>query len=388
MSDKNLANQYNDQLDDEFKIDFLEWMISLGEEKATILLTFSLITLASIVYSLIITPTFVAKSTIMVSAPTTTPVNTAGLALIGTGISGIMGGFRSQEETHIAFLNSDLLIDSVINKLKLHNASKKLIDIRDELRGVVKIYIDKKSNFIVIEAENSDPGIAAEIVNTYVHELTKLIGEFSINAAQQKLLFYQKAIAKTQTDLLEAKSKFRDTNEQSPVLSTASLAENTFIQIQNKELQLNAMSHYSTKLNPDIQRLEVELSALRSQLYKTNRNPSNSTKADIKETLALDTYRDIKSLENILSTLSSQYKAAAMETYSTNYSSIQQIDKAVPPERRSKPQRTKIVQISSIIGLLIGVLLGLIRIKMKKMKLDNEFIVKIKRLKLTWFNYN
>jgi len=388
MSEYTQTLQTENPTEDDFKINLFELAISLGEEKIIIFITFIIITIGTIIYSLLITPTYVAKSTLLLTGPQTNTVQSSSLAMLGSGLSGLMGGFRSQEETYVAFLNSDSLLDAIIKKLNLQKDSKKLIDIRDELKGAVKVSIDKKSNLITIEAENSNPNFAAELVNTYVNELANLVGEISLNSSQQRLLFYQRAIAKTQAELLETKSKFREANEQSPVISTASMAESTFLQIQNKELQINAMSNFTTKQNPDIQRLEAELTALRKQLYKTDIDSSNLRKTDANETNAIDKYREIKSLEAILSTLTSQYKSAAMETYSANPSFIQQLDKAVAPERRTKPQRSKMVVMSAIFGLFLGILIGVLRIKLRKLLQNMEFNSNIIKLKNSWLKFN
>jgi uncharacterized protein involved in exopolysaccharide biosynthesis len=390
MLDTNLISTKENQIQEEFEIDFFEWMIALGKEKATILLTFMTITISSFIYSLIIDPTFIAKGTLFVSSPQTNTVASSTLAMLGAGFPGVLGGVKSQEETFIAYFYSDRFLDKVIFKLNLQERHKtqKIVDIRDQLRSTVRISIDKKSNFLIIEAENSNPNFAALLVNTFIDELTFLIEELSLESTQQRFLYFEKAINKTKSELLEAKSAFRDTKEQSPVISTSSLAENTFIQIQNKELQINAMSYYTTKENPDIQRLEAELVALRKQLYKSDINSSSSKKADIKETIAIDKYREIKSLESILSTLSAQYKVAITEAYSTNPSHIQILDKAFPPERRAKPQRNKIVIISAIAGLLLGILIGVLRIKLRKLFNNTEFSSNINELRNSWLKIN
>jgi len=389
MPDTNLISSKENQIEEDFKIDFFELAVALGKEKVTILLTFLTITISSIFYSLTVEPTFIAKGTLFVSSPQAITVASSTLAMLGSGISGALGGLKSQEETYIAFFHSDRFLDKVILKLNLQekNKTQKIVDIRDQLRSTVRISIDKKSNFLIIEAEDSNPNYAALLVNTFINELTSLIGEISLESTQQRLLYFEKAINKTQSELIEAKSAFRDTKEQSPVISTASLAENTFIQIQNKELQINAMSYYTTKENPDIQRLEAELAALRKQLYKSDINSSSSKKADIKETIAIDKYREIKSLESILSTLTAQYKVAITEAYSTN-PSIQLLDKAVPPERRTKPQKTKIVTVSAIAGLLIGILIGVLRIKLRKLLQNMEFSSNLNKLRNSWLKFN
>ena len=371
------------------ELSIYEWVVAIGNEKLIIFNTFLLIITVAIVYILLMTPTFTAKSTIITSGQQSQGTsNISSLATLSnlTGIAG--AGIKSQEEVFVALLNSDTVMDGVIRKLKIEEVSKTrmLSDIRQSLKGSVKIFIDKKSNFINIEVNNSDPILAARIANTLVEELTLLLGRIALDSAQKRISFYERAIEKTQSELLSAKNSFREYKENSGVISFSGMTENIYSQIASKELQISAMSHFSTKQNPEILRLDAELSALREQLFKSEQyNSKNEIKDKTSQKAAIDSYREIKSLEMILGILTSQFKTSVLEAYSSN-PFVQQLEVASAPERRSKPQRTILVGYSAIIGLVSGLLIAIFRIKTKLLLKDEKYNSIILDIKKSWFS--
>jgi uncharacterized protein involved in exopolysaccharide biosynthesis len=376
------TNNDNHQLPDEIEIDFLEWAIAIGKEKIIIFITFFMITTVAVVYSLITPPIYTARAVISTNNSQQGGASGAA-ALVGTLIgSTSVGPLRPQDEMYIGLLNSENLQNEVINTLKLKDKfnSNILLDLRQKLKTLVRFSSDKKSGFIIVEADDKDPEFAAKLANTYVDELRNLLGRLAIASAQQKLLFFQKAIAKTQSELSEAKSKFQEAKELSGVLSDSSQTENAYSQIASKELQISALSHFSTAMNPDMKRLEAEISALRDQLFKSEKVQQ---KTQTSNKVATDAYREIKSLEMILGSLTSQYKSSIAEAFS-NEPFIQQIDKASSPERRSHPKRTQIVIFYATLGIIIGLMFAITKIWFLKNKESYKQLILLKN---SWFNF-
>jgi len=248
-------NNINQQVLEESKIDYFEWLIAIGEYKIIIIITAFIFSIASVIYCLVVTPTYTAKTVIM---PNNSQQNlvTSAMSMIGT-VANIGGVVKTQDDYYISLLQSDNLLNGVIQKLELQEIYKtdKLIDARQRLKAIYRVTSDKKGGFIVVEADNKDPEFSAKIANTFVEELKNLLGKIALASAKQRLLFYEKAISKTENDLADAKAKFQDANEKSGVLSNSTLTENIYNQISNKELQISAMSHFSTAQNPDVRRL-------------------------------------------------------------------------------------------------------------------------------------
>lgn len=370
---------------EESKIDFFEWALAFGTEKITILFVFLFFSIGSIIYSLIITPTYTAKTILIANNSQQNSVSAA-MSMV-SNVANMGGGniIKTQEEYYISLLQSDNLQNEVIKKLDLLQLFKtdKMVDARQRLKAMYRVTNDKKGGFIVLEVDSDNPEFSANMANNFVDELRNLLGRLALISAKQRLLFYEKAITNAQSDLVEAKAKFQGANEKSGVISSSGMTENVYNQINNKELQLNAMSHFSTTQNPDVRRLDAEIVALRNQLFKSTENTDSFKESEPKQQVALSAYREIKSLETILGALTSQYRASLTEAFS-NEPFVQQLEIATPPERRSKPQRTLIVIYFSVLGVILGFAVAIIKIQITKILKNKYLMNKILLLKNSW----
>lgn len=368
MSDLNANPQAQDAEDDE--ISLLDIAIALGEEKKTLFAVPAITTTLALVVSLLMTPIFTAKTVMMPPQQQQSGAASALASLGGlAGLAGAAAGIKSPDEMYIAFMQSESLQNAVIKKLDLQERYHALTlgDARTALKGAVRVNSDKKSGLITIEADDKDPEFAAKLANIHVEELRSLMGRLAVTDAQQRRVFYEQAIAKTQSELAEAEANFRAAKEQSGMLVTAVIAETTVKagaemrgQIAAKEVQLAAMSNFATPQNPDLQRIAGELSALRAQLKKLEQGSGGGEKSSPMQQLAVKAYRDIKAREAMMGVLVAQYESARVDEAKEG-PLIQQVDVAAAPERKSKPKRAMIVLVSAFAGLFLGVLVAFVR---------------------------
>jgi uncharacterized protein involved in exopolysaccharide biosynthesis len=264
----------------------------------------------------------------------------------------------------------------------LHSQDRYFADERLSLLSRSRIYQDKKSGLINIEVDDPNPEVAAKIANSYVSELHNLLGRIAVSDARQKRMYFEKAILKTQAELTKAEASFKIAKEkfgiQAPiVIAEADLRTGAEIrsQIQSKEIQLSSMGNFITFSNPDYLRLKSEINTLKSHLIllESGSKGKNENLTPI-EQVAINAYRDIKAREAVLNSLVPQYESARLEE-SKEGPLIQQVDIATPPERRSKPQRTKILIGGGIIGLIIGVFLAIFIYFYQWLKNNSHFLL-------------
>ena len=397
MADSNSLNNTTSnspQNGEDDEISLLELAIALGEEKKTLFAVPAFTTAVAIVVSLIMTPVFTAKTLMMPPQQQQSSAASA-LASLGAlaGLAGGAAGVKSPDEMYIAFMESESLQNSVVKKMNLQTRyeSKTLVDTRAALKGAVKITSDKKSGLISIEATDKDPVFAAQLANIYIDELHNLLGRLAVTDAQQRRVFYEDQIKKTQTEFANAEARFRQSNEKSGMQVTSILAETGIRanaemrgQIAAKEVQLQAMSRFETAQNPDVQRLSSEISALRQQLAKLESGSGNAgSSVTPKQQEAVQAYRDIKVQEAMLEVLIKQYELARVDEAKEG-PLVQQVDPATPPERRSKPKRTLIVLVSALGGLFLGVLAAFVRRSIKKAASDPESSQLMIQLREAW----
>ncbi len=378
---------------EEDEISLLDLAIALGEEKKTLFTIPAITTTLAIVVSLLMTPIFTAKTVMMPPQQQQSGAASA-LASLGAlaGLAGGAAGIKSPDEMYIAFMQGESLQKVVIEKLNLQERYEKktIFETREHLKQTVKIISDKKSGLITIEADDKDPEFAAKLANTHVEELRNLMGRLAVTDAQQRRVFYEQAIAKTQNELAEAEANFRAAKEKSGMQVTAVIAETSVragaemrAQIAAKEVQLSAMGSFATPQNPDVQRLGGELAALRSQLKKLEMGSGADEKTSPLQQLAVKSYRDIKAREAMMGVLVAQYESARVDEAKEG-PLIQQVDVALPPERKSKPKRAIIVLVSAFAGLFLGVLVAFVRRAMRKASENPETSGQIAKLKAVW----
>ncbi len=378
---------------DDDEISLIDLAIALGEEKKTLFAIPAITTTLAIVVSLLMTPIFTAKTVMMPPQQQQSGAASA-LASLGAlaGLAGGAAGIKSPDEMYIAFMQGESLQKAVIQKLNLQERYEKktIFETREHLKQVVKIASDKKAGLITIEADDKDPEFAAKLANAHVEELRNLMGRLAVTDAQQRRVFYEQAITKTQNELAEAEANFRAAKEKSGMQVTAVIAETSVragaemrAQIAAKEVQLAAMGSFATSQNPDVQRLGGELAALRSQLKKLEQGSGADEKTSPLQQLAVKSYRDIKAREAMMGVLVAQYESARVDEAKEG-PLIQQVDVALPPERKSKPKRAIIVLVAAFAGLFLGVLVAFVRRAMRKAAESPETSGQIAKLKAAW----
>ena len=118
-------------------------------------------------------------------------------------------------------------------------------------------------------------------------------------------------------------------------------------EITSREVQLDALRTSSTEQNPDVIRLNTELSGLREQLRELESGSGKHTAGDISITTAnvpkagleyIRKERDVKYHQLLFDLLARQYEAARMDE-ARSAPVIQVVDPALVPDRKSAPFR-------------------------------------------------
>jgi uncharacterized protein involved in exopolysaccharide biosynthesis len=133
-------------------------------------------------------PVFTAKTTVL---PPSASSGGAAAAILGQlgGLGGLVGGgLSSAASKHMAYLQSDLIADAMIEKFDLFKRyeSKYQVQARTSVKAATKISDDKKTGLIVIEVTDKDPAVAAAMANFYVELLRQKMGEEALNQARER----------------------------------------------------------------------------------------------------------------------------------------------------------------------------------------------------------
>jgi uncharacterized protein involved in exopolysaccharide biosynthesis len=125
---------------------------------------------------------------------------------------------------------------------------------------------------------------------------------------------------------------------------------------------VQAIRSFATTENPDLVLAEQELATMRAQLDRLERGRGKRSVADVPienvPTAGLEyirKLRDVKYHEALFTLLAKQYEAAKVdEAKDTLF--VQQLDKALRPEKHSWPKRFILVLVVTILALFLAIM--------------------------------
>ena len=216
------------------------------------------------------------------------------------------------------------------------------------------------------------------------------MGKLAVTDAQQRRVYFENQIKKTQDDLSLAEEHFRTAQQKSGLQLTSINAETgvkeiseLHAQIAAREIQLQALGMYSTPQNSDVKRLVTELTAMKMHLLKIERGSSNSVASESPQQDAIQAYRNMKVQESLLEAFAKQYELARVDE-SKEGPLIQVVDPATPPERRSSPKRTQIVLVAATGGFILALLFVVLQNMLRNTATSAEGKIKLEQLKRAW----
>jgi uncharacterized protein involved in exopolysaccharide biosynthesis len=277
-------------------------------------------------------------------------------------------GIRNPSDLYVSMLKSRTVADSLIERYALKKVYDKdtVFDTRKMLEENSTI-TSGREGIITIELEDKDPKRAADIANGYVEELYKLTSTLAISEASQRRLFFENQLKQTRDQLSKAEIALRQAIDTKglagiDVQSRAILEPSAQLraQIALREVQLSATRIFATDEHPDIGRLRHEITSMKRELAKLEGGdgkaegaPTNSAGFE-----NLRRFKDVKFLERLTELLTQQFEAAKIDE-ARDASIVQVLDKAIPPEKRSKPKRTLIVVVTAFLAAVIGAIFAL-----------------------------
>jgi tyrosine-protein kinase Etk/Wzc len=127
-------------------------------------------------------------------------------------------------------------------------------------------------------------------------------------------------------------------------------------------VQIEGMRSFATDDNPNLVLAKQELAALQSQLEHVAGSQSDSgsdinlSKGRVTQSGMeyLRRFRDLKYEETVFELLAKQFEIAKLDE-AREGAIIQVVDAAVPPDKKSSPQRTLIVMASTVLAFFVAV---------------------------------
>jgi uncharacterized protein involved in exopolysaccharide biosynthesis len=379
---------------DDDEISLLDLAIVLAKHKKLILGLPFLAGVVALVVALLLPKIYTATARILPpqqkesSASAMLGVLTGASAGAGASVGQALG-LRNPNDLYAGILKGHTIADRIIERFKLKELyeAKTLVAARQALSNASRINAGR-DGLISIEVDDEDPKRAADMANAYFEELDHLMQGLAVTEAGQRRLFFEKQLASAQDKLVAAEAALRQaiqtkgiTGVDAQSRAVVGTTEQLRAQIAVKEIQLDAMRTFATERNPEALRLRQEISSMKSELGKLEGGrpevDGGRSPAGLEN---IRKVREMKFLEFTVELLTKQYEIAKIDE-AKDAVIIQVVDKAMPPDYKSKPKRALIVVLTVLVFGIFAVLWAFFREAMDKARADPRGASRLKVLR-------
>jgi len=362
----------------EDEISLLDLLIVLAKHKRIVLGVPLVVAIAAAIVSLLLPNIYTGTARIL---PPQQSASAASALLNQLG--GVLGGFagaaggtlgiRNPNDLYVGMLKSRTVADNLIARFDLTKIYEQ--ELQSGTRNILQnntTITAGGDGIITIDVDDKDPKRAADLANAYVDELMKLTRVLAVTEASQRRLFFERQLLQVKDNLTAAEIAARqglqkgglaqvDAQGRSMIEVTARLRA----QISAKEVQIGSMRTFAAEGNPELQRTQQELEALRRELGRVEGSSPIAAvgKGEASGGSGLDNLsrlRDVKYYEFLYELLAKQYELAKIDE-AKDATIIQVMDPAIEPDRKSKPRRSLFVILFTFVAVFASVLWILIR---------------------------
>jgi capsule polysaccharide export protein KpsE/RkpR len=291
------------------------------------------------------------------------------LSQVGGAASMLLGSAlpTTSGDLFVGLLEDNSILDPVIDRFDLMSYYD--IDTRVETRkmitdNVLKAEKDSKSGIVSISVDDKDPQRAADMANMFADELKKVVEGFTVSEASIRRIFFDRELQKAHEELSKAEEDMQAFQEKTGTLKieeqAAAVLQGVALlkaNIVSKEVQLQVMRTYATPSNPDLKKFEEELRALQEQLKKQEQKQelfSANALMPLGQIPSLGVeyvrkQRDCKYREAVYQIVAQQYQTARLDE-AREALVVQVIQKATPPDKKTKPRAALVTALSVVLG--------------------------------------
>jgi uncharacterized protein involved in exopolysaccharide biosynthesis len=351
---------------DDDEINLLQLLLVIVRRKLLIIKVCTVVAVLSVCYSLTLKNIYTATSKFY-PPQKESPLGSFASLLAQTGPLQGLGGLGGPGDLYLAITKSRTVADAVVKRLDLQKkedgTTRTLEAARKAAMGAVKVAVGK-DGIITVSANSRYSQKAADLANAFVDETIKRSVQLYVTKAGSERTFLEKRLEVVKVELKNAEGDlkaFQEKHKTIKVDAQASVAIEGIArlkaEIAHKEVQLATLRNSMTDESSDVKALQAGISRLKSQVGSMT--GSGGVDSIIPATgnvpgIGVEYVRKVRELkiqEAIFEQLSKQYELAKINENKES-SSVQVIDEAVAPLKKSKPRRSIIVLLSTFVAFL------------------------------------
>ncbi len=390
------------------KMDFLDIIYRIVKWRKLLIINLIIIMLLSAAFSLIIPVWYTSKATIL------SPKEEGGLGLSSflsdLNVGGLISSDISEEANlFLAILKSRNLLEKVAIKFNLQERYQtgdiestiailaKRINVIVNEEGTLTITIDVKTKFLPSKEEkNSTKLLSKEICDYVLLQLDETHKSIKTSKAKNTRIFIEKRYNENLASLKDAEDKLKQYQQEHSVIAVPEQTQATIeviselkAQIIAKEIELGVLLNYTDRTHNEVKKLDYEIKELKNKLTMLK---SGSEKSSDKEQLLLPLndlpdlglnylrlYREVKIQEKIMEFILPQFEQAKLQE-AKDSPTVQILDEAKVPLKKSKPRRSIFVIVCMMSYLLVFFVIALFYEYLVNYNTNNSYKIKLDKI--------
>ncbi len=383
---------------DEDEINLLELLRVIVRRRMVIIKICSAAIVVSVCFSLLLKNIYTATSTFY------PPQKESGLGsfasmLAQSGSLPSIGGMGGSSDLYLGILKSRTVVDAVVKRLDLQKTESKTLTLeaaRKVTLAAVK-FTSGKDGIITVSANSKDPQKAARLANTFVEETIRRSMQIYLTKSGTERQFLGKRLETVNLDLKNAEGDLKTFQERYKTIKADTQATIAIegiarlrAEIVSKEVQLAVLRNSMTDESSEVRALLAGIARLKSQMAAMTGSGGGDSVIPATGNVPsigveyVRKVRELKIQEAIFEQLTKQYGLAKMNE-AKDSSSVQIIDEAVAPVKKSGPMRSLIVILSTISAFFISIMIIFVQEYLSKMSPEDAEIVREIRQSLSFW---
>jgi tyrosine-protein kinase Etk/Wzc len=287
------------------------------------------------------------------------------------GLAGLAAGGKGGGDTdlYLGIVRSRSVGEAVVKRLDLVKRwhCRGMRDAWNKLDGSIKAAAGK-DGIIFVSVEDTDAKLSALIANTVADELGRTLVRLNLSKVGSEKLFLEQRLDVVKRDLKAAEEDLKRFSQNNKIVKVDSQAEASVsgaarlkTEIASKEVELAELRRSQTDESYEVSAMQAGIRRLRAELAETSGNGGNGdgvpSIGNVPQ-LGLEysrKMRELKTQEALFEQLSKQYEVAKLNQ-AKDSSSLQILDEAVVPDLKTRPRRSTLVIMSTLVAFICSVL--------------------------------
>ncbi|MCI0530565.1 MAG: Wzz/FepE/Etk N-terminal domain-containing protein [candidate division Zixibacteria bacterium] len=370
-------------------IDLGSYLLVLVKYRKFIILNFITVCLVIAGISLLLPNWYQAKTTVLPPEKSRpfglTSSLLSGLSALDAGMA--LPFMATPSDVYAAMANSRTVAEEVIQAegLMAYYDLKSLELTTRELGDHLQVSVGDEG-IVTIAFEDKNREKAASVANTVALKLDQINRLTSSSRAKNSRIFIEGRLDRSKIELAAAEESLKVFQQKNSAMAldqqtiaTIQTAADLNAQLVLVELDLNVLSK-NVEDSPQVRQLRLRKEELEKQLQKLEKG-TGSTKTpgvlgipfDKVPGISLEyarLFREVKIQETIFDLLTAEFEKAKIEE-SKDTPTIQVLDRAVPPERKSRPKRSFIVAFAGGFSLMFSILFVFLQEYLDRSRIEN-----------------